>query len=483
MPSLLSLVLLFIPLAHQAPAQDGGPPLGDPLGGSEDQDPNRKYEYAPGRRVEVFASWHSERTGNRIAASCGALADEVLDVVAQRFDLQAPQAEGQPAKLLINLYRRPKEIKALLKSIGVEAKSVRTYHSPGIPEVHVAVQPGLTDVAYSKFGAPAWLQADVAEAAALAWVDWVAPGLRAGKQGRVLEGLVLTTIQTGLVERGLFCADPMASPSLNAEFLAMRSAWSQSGQNPREGDLAWWELPLDDPLGRGSRRLLAGAFFAAGPRASAELMEDWDLGAVPDLLSLFAQVAATPVSWELESGLIARSGEQMWLQTSRGNGSARCWFYEPAGSQNYAIEGTVAPYASLVREGKQGRTVAQANVMLGRRGQDFFMVGLGTSSGVVVFNYVHATGEYRKLLEQSNGVTISMGRPVDFRIVVRPGTSVVEIGGEPIGTFTTGNYDLSGQYGIGAQGQRGLAEWSNVRLVQLDGKDAELDAGNESDQK
>ncbi len=426
------------------------------------QAPERDYEFAEGELCEVFAHWRSERNGDAIAKDVAAFADEVLKGLMDSDPLVAGIAlEGQ-GPLLINLYRRPKDLVMARTGLGIETKGTAPFHLPGERAVHVAIRPTMTDIAFEKLGTPGWVLRDVGEAAGLAWLDSIALGLRGDEGGWVREGLLLHLVHRKLVARAWATADAAADPTLGSELqsLAASTAFAQE----------LLRAPLSDPAARAARRVLVARLGTDPKLELTSIPEDWpglDLSEGGAADQCLAEAAAQAPSWILETASFLPYGPDpgRFMQVAHGTDSSRCWYPEPAGKGDYTVSGTLLPYAPSPRNINGGRGSAQGNVLLGERGGDYFSVAFNTFTGVTVFEYLALTDEYRVLLKQSGGVNLVTGVPFEFRIRVGEELAFIEIDGERVGTFTVKDRDMSGRYGLGAQMARGICVWSDIQLT------------------
>lgn len=425
------------------------------------QAPERDYEFAEGELCEVFADWRSERNGDAIAKDVAAFADEVLkELVATESESAAAEFKEQ-GRLLINLYRRPKDLVMARTGMGIEEKGTAPFHLPGERAVYVAVRPTLTDVAFHELGTPGWVLRDVGEAAGLAWFDSISTDMRSSERGWIREGLLLNIVHEKLVARGWATAEVTADPTLGLELRALAAS-----EGFAEGLVRG---ALSDPAARAARWVLTAGLSDSGSPAFLVLPDDWpggDLSEGGAADQFLAQAAAQVPAWMLETDSFLPFGPEpgRYMQVARGAKSSRCWYPEPAGKGNYSISGTLLPYAPSPRNVNQGRGAAQGNVLLGESGGDYISVAFNTFTGITVFQYLALTGEFRVLLKQSGGVNLTSGVPFEFNIEVGEEIAFIYIDGERVGTFTVKDRDMSGRYGLGAQMARGISIWSDIQL-------------------
>lgn len=426
---------------------------------SQDEPERRDYQYAEGRAFEVFATWSSEQGGDATAEQALRVAEAVAAQLAARTGLHlAPEGE-QPARALINLYQRPKDLGQLRRSMGMEPEAGQPFMEAGGGVMHLAIQPALSNRTLSEVGLPSWTLRQIGRKAGSSWVERVAPGQLAGPASWAWEGLVLGAVQAAL-ERSGQAQTASLDPSLGQEYSAV-AALLEQGQQPQ--DLL--ALESQTAAGRGVRRVLAGALVAPQGQGLGEWLRSGGdpLAALEDPLGLLQAARASFVGKELE---VAAYGtvERGWVQAALGNRSSRCWSREPVGREEYTLSGRLTLYAPLVKSNKKARPGGQVNLLLGRVGEEYISVVFNTITGVTVYRYEALTGEYRILVEQKSGAFVPANTPFEFRVQIGPKIGSIELNGRPITTFTTDGRDMTGQYGTGAQAGCGVALWTELRL-------------------
>lgn len=426
---------------------------------SQDEPKTRDYQYAEGKAFEVFGNWASEQGGDATAEQAIRLADGVAQQLAERTGLSLASEGEAPARALINIYQRPKDLGQIRRSMGLEPEAGRSFMEQGGGVLHVAMQPALTNRTLNEIGLPAWMLRKIGQQAGRSWVERAAPGQLAGPSAWIWEGLVLGAVQAAMEQDGQ-AQSAVREATLGYELGVVENALSE-GQSLRE----LLTLDLAGAAGRGARRILAGALVAPeGLGLGQWLSMGGDpLSSLENPASLLGLARASYTGKELEVPAYAAL-DQGWIQAALGTRSSRCWTREPAGREDYSLVGRVTLYAPLVKNNKKTRPGGQVNLLIGRVGEEYISVVFNTITGVTVFRYEALTGEFRVLVKQKNGTFVPANEPFEFKVSVGPKIGSVELNGKPIATFTTEGRDMTGQYGTGAQAGCGLALWSELRL-------------------
>jgi hypothetical protein len=423
-----------------------------------------------GAHVHGLCWFHMERAGE-------ALSEELRDVGEAAWSEVAAWtgAADEPLEtpFVLNLYAKRKQFASAVEgTVAGASKNTTAWGHWESRQVHLKVQPILSERTYSELGLPPLsLRKAAREVAGLALTEASGgdPSLAPARWFR--EGLAGWAAQRAMVSQER-AVDGLGCPAWSTSFDVVQEL-QRGGRLPLLS-----EVLLDAPgeLGLAERRALHEVFFtylasdeawlARGPRLARgwkgeALLAEVDADGLE--AGFLAWLATQAPIWHEDAPALAHHLEGL-QQTPVKGGSSRCWAVEPPPEGSYTVRGEYFLY-------RDSDAMGQVNVMLGRLEDDYLSVSFNTVVGVHAWRYSaarDADGEppFIELTSKFMDPQLAHRRWTPFAIHYDQDQErvTVEVGEERLRPLDTTGRDMHGAWGLGTfTGSIGV--WRDVECV------------------
>lgn len=394
-----------------------------------------------------------------------AATDAAVAALVRQFGNIAERPAGQ-VTATIQVYARESAYARAVRRIGAvrfeENLAVTDYERA---ESHVVLQPTRIGSVIQAIGLPLLTRRQIAHEAAHLWCDARWPNDYRSAPRWLREGLATWASEAAMRSLNAITRaedDPFLSTRI---VLAQRAAGRltdaarpSSMQDPFAAfdvattyafDWAWCRMYVDAANRRGDDV----SSVAKSDVSIESLVKEFANRPGMSMQALTDYVRSMRPEWEQEGRSLEIHGTD-WYQMAFRDAAALAWRTRGPASVPYRIRGTLHI---------PDKAADHASVVFARDAQGHLAVVLRPSAGFAISEFSQKSGQWRELARAA--ASRSSSGPIQFQIVVKPGSVRLEIDGRRVCEADTGDKRLIGPWGVSVPAG-GAARWHGVEVVQ-----------------